>query len=118
MILVHLEKEKEPVTILFTGSSGAFIAGFLAPFLSNFTNSVTLHYLPKKHEQRHYTNPIQITGLVYIVDDFIVTGNTVDKMLTNIVTKRIKLFMVYGNGQAFYETPLFSQPLIIHSIEP
>ena len=92
-------KEKFPegtITIWCRGSSGAIIAGIISSKLKGRARVV---YVSKPNEKRHDTlSPyIYSKGYDIIVDDFVCTGETINKIINESTVTQFDLLIISGN---------------------
>ena len=92
-------KEKFPegtITIWCRGSSGAIIAGIIS---SKLKGRARVAYVSKPNEKRHdkVSAHMYSTGYNIIVDDFVCTGETINKIINESTITQFDLLIISGN---------------------
>ena len=92
-------KEKFPegtITIWCRGSSGAIIAGIIS---SKLKGRARVAYVSKPNEKRHdkLSAHMYSTGYNIIVDDFVCTGETINKIINESTITQFDLLIISGN---------------------
>ena len=92
-------KEKFPegiITIWCRGSSRAIIAGIIS---SKLKGRARVAYVSKPNEKRHdkLSAHMYSTGYNIIVDDFVCTGETINKIINESTITQFDLLIISGN---------------------
>jgi len=105
ILLQEFYSDETHVTLVGRGSSGAILAGIIAPKILSQTDYIVNIYIIKKDgEKSHYKNPPEniSNSVVIVVDDFISSGETMnliqlhlDKLL--MYNKQIDIVCVSGD---------------------
>ena len=97
-------KEKFPegiITIWCRGSSGAIIAGIIS---SKLKGRARVAYVSKPNEKRHdkLSAHMYSSGYNIIVDDFVCTGETINKIINESTITQFDLLIISGNLTTSY----------------
>ena len=82
----------KPITLWIGGSSGALIGGIIANELSTDDRDIKINYAYKKAEPSHHSGSIGYSldnSVNVIVDDFVVTGNTINRIIDYMNISRV-----------------------------
>ena len=116
-LLEYLLKEqlKNKIIQLFCmGSSGSIISSLIASHLISNEFEVTIHYIQKEGESRHGGNydvdDAKLISINIIVDDFIITGETIRKIYRTMIDRNIEVHGVMFSGTCSYDAMIGNMP--------
>lgn len=95
----YLTDKKQTIQLWARGSSGAIIGSIICAALIQKGFKAILLIVRKDTEKSHWPNPIlRENAFNVIVDDFICTGNTMDKILEYMLKVKVKPDAVCVSG--------------------
>lgn len=104
ILLQEFYSDETHITLVGRGSSGAILAGIIAPKILSQTDYTVNIYIMKKHgENSHYKLPPEniSNSVIIVIDDFISSGETMSLIqlhLDNILTNNKQIDIVCVSG--------------------